>query len=192
MATINLLPWREELRQERKKDFLTKLALLACLIGLVCFAYSSKIVSDIDNQRARNGILVTEIDLLKKQVDEIEKMKERKRDLERRMRVIQDLEGKRSIIVHYFDQLAKNVPDGVYFTKISKVGTKVSFEGVSESNQRIATLMRNINASEWFSNPNLKSVIADTSEGSEGAQVFVMEVVVGVPGADSEENTNNG
>lgn len=185
MATINLLPWREELREEKKKEFLVQLAGICFIVVIGCIGWVKSMDGAIDDQRYRNNMLNNEISQLKKQVAEIQELKKRKKDLEERMRVIQDLEGKRSIIVHYFDELTKSVPDGVYFTSVSRVGSNFSVKGVSESNQRIATLMRNLNGSEWFSSPNLKSVVAAPDAG-ESAQVFEMDIVADLPEGDKE------
>lgn len=186
MAQINLLPWREELRQEKKKEFLTQLALFAFLVAAGCFFWFKSMDASIESQNYRNRMLETEIKNLEQQVAEIKELKERKKELESRMRVIQDLEGKRSIIVHYFDELAKNLPDGVFFTSIERKGQLFSIEGTSESNQRIATLMRNLNASTWFTNPNLKSVEAAEDQG-EQAQAFRMDLTATLPAATEGE-----
>lgn len=186
MAQINLLPWREELRQEKKKEFLTQLAFFAFVVIAGCFFWFKWMDASIESQNYRNRLLETEIADLKQKVEEIKELKQRKKDLESRMRVIQDLEGKRSIIVYYFDELAKNLPDGVFFTSVERKGQVFSIEGISESNQRIATLMRNLNSSAWFTNPNLKSVEAAPEEG-EQAQTFRMDLSATLPAAEKEE-----
>ena len=170
MAQINLLPWREELRQEKKKEFLTQLAGVCIVVVLACFLWVKSVDGAIESQQGRNQMLNSEIAQLQKQVTEIKELKKQKLELENRMRVIQDLEGKRSIIVHYFDELAKAVPDGVYFIKLERKGNVFSIMGISESNQRISTLMRKINESVWFSNPNLKSVVADPALGEQAGR----------------------
>lgn len=185
MARINLLPWREELRQEKKKEFLVQLAGVGLVVVIGCFAWVQAVDGAISDQQYRNNMLTTEISQLKRQVAEIQDLKTRKKELEQRMRVIQDLEGKRSIIVHYFDEMTKSVPDGVYFTSVERKGATFSISGVSESNQRIATFMRNINGSDWFSSPNLKSVTAEPEAG-ESAQVFEMDMVAVLPEGDGD------
>ncbi len=189
MARINLLPWREELRQEKKKEFLVQLAGFCLIVLLGCFMWVRSMDSAIDSQRYRNNLLQSEINDLKKKVAEIQELKKKKKELERRMKVIQDLEGKRSIIVHYFDELAKAVPDGVYFTTIERKGSMFTIQGVSESNQRIADLMRNLDASDWFSNPNLKSVVADQALGA-NAGVFEMDLNAVLPEGQGEKDNN--
>lgn len=187
MARINLLPWREELRQEKKKEYLVQLAGVCVVVILGCVFWVKTMDSSIAEQKFRNNMLNNEISLLKKRVAEIQELKKDKKELEDRMRVIQDLEGKRSIIVHYFDELTKSIPDGVYLTNVERRGSSFSLEGVSESNQRIATLMRNIDGSEWFSSPNLKAVVAAPELGGT-AQTFEMDMIADLPENQKEQD----
>ena len=189
MAKINLLPWREEYREERKKEYLTQLALLGLLVVIICFVWVSSIAGAIEDQRFRNRMLNTELTELNKKVEQIKKLKKDKKELEDRIRVIQDLEGKRSVIVHYFDEFAKRIPDGVYLRSLKRNGEQFAIEGVGESNLRIAALMRNLDASEWFTNPNLKSVNADPKSG-EQAQKFTMTLDATLP--DNQKEAQDG
>jgi len=158
MARINLLPWREELRQEKKKEFLTLLAGVGVLGLLVAFVWVQSVDSAIEAQKARNNMLKSEIKVLEKQVQEIKELKKKRKALLDRMSVIQDLEGKRSIIVHYFDEFTKSVPDGVFVEKITREGDLISVSGISESNSRVSAFMRRLVDSDWFSDPNPLSV----------------------------------
>lgn len=180
MAQINLLPWREELRQEKKKAFISQLFFICILAALAGFVWVKFVDSAISSQSQRNSLLKSEIDLLSAQVEEIQELKKRRRELLDRMKVIQDLEGKRSIIVHYFDEFVKAVPDGVYLNSLTRVGEVFSIEGVSESNNRISTFMRQLNESPWFADPNLKSVQAAPKRG-EQASVFSMQLRATLP-----------
>ncbi len=190
MARINLLPWREELRQERKKEFLAQLAGVCLIVVLGCVLWVRIVDGAISSQQSRNRMLAVQIDDLKKQVQEIQELRKKKKELEQRMGVIRDLEGKRTIVVHYFDELASSIPDGVYFTSVSRKGDTFSIKGVSESNQRISALMRGLAKSDWFANPNLKSVVANVEFGPQ-AGVFEMDLQAVFPNA-GEEDGNNG
>lgn len=188
MARINLLPWREELRREKKQEFLTQLAGVCIVAALVCFAWVKSVDNAIADQRSRNGMLDNEIKLLAKKVEEIKQLKKERRELLDRMRVIQDLEGKRSIIVHYFDEFAKAVPDGVYITSFKRSGNTFSIVGVSESNNRISSFMRQLDASEWFSDPDLKSVKAISGSDEDGQSNFAMDLKAVVPDAGEKKD----
>lgn len=185
MAQINLLPWREEHRQEKKKEFLTQLGGVCLLAVGIAYLWVQAVEGAISAQNSRNNMLQTEITLLEDQVKEIKDLKKKRKELMDRMKVIQGLEGERSIIVHYFDDFARAVPDGVYITSLTRAGEVFSIEGVSESNNRVSTFMRQLDASEWFADPNLKSVVAAPQHG-EQASIFQMQLMAVVPQADVE------
>lgn len=185
MAQINLLPWREARRQELKKEFLTTAALVLFLAaGLVLFA--DRIVnSQIDNQTARNQYLTDNIKELDKQVAEIRDLQKRRNQLVDRMRVIQELQGNRPIIVRVMDQLVRTVPDGVFYTKLTTKNKKISISGVAESNNRVSSLMRRLDASDWLANPILDKV-QEAREFGDQATTFELTVNVEAPAIEDE------
>ncbi len=180
MAKINLLPWREAYRKEKKEQFLAVIGGVVIVSGLIAYLWVVAVQASIDNQEARNQLLTTEIAVLEKQVKEIAELKKVRDDLLARIKIIQDLQGTRPLIVRYFDDFARAIPDGVFVTLLSRKDKVVSIEGIAESYNRVATFMRNLDASEWFAGPNLTSVIAVPKEG-EQAQSFKMTVNTSTP-----------
>ena len=158
MANINLLPWREELRQERNKVTALICVVMIAFAALVVFC--GKLVMDarIDHQSARNNFLQSEINKLSKVIKEIEDIKQRRIALETRMGVIQDLQQNRAQIVYVFNDLVKKLPDGVYYDEINKSSGKISITGKAQSNNRVSLLMRSLDASDWFDGASLKVV----------------------------------
>ena len=185
MAQINLLPWREERRQTLKKEFLASIALvLAIGAGLVLLA-DRVVNSQIDTQTARNDYLVENIKELDKQVAEIRDLQKRRNQLLDRMKVIQELQGNRPIIVRVLDQVVRTVPDGVFYTSLTTKDKQISISGVAESNNRVSSLMRRLDASDWLANPNLDNVQAEPKFGAE-ANRFVLTVDVQAPPLEDE------
>lgn len=187
MAQINLLNWREEFRQEKKKEFISQTFLVGLLIGAVAFVWIYMLNSAIDNQNYRNQILKDEIAVLDKQVDEIKELKRKREELISRMQVIQDLQGTRPIIVRYFDEFVRSVPDGVFILSMVRKGGAITLDGVAESNSRVASLMRNIDNSDWFAESNLKSVTADPAYGENAVRFSVVLNTV-LPNAEEQKN----
>lgn len=185
MANINLLPWREAQRRERNR--VTGLVCIAMLIsaGLIVFAGKSIMDGRIDYQKSRNNYLTSEIQALSKVIKEIEGLKDRRDDLVARMEVIQELQENRSQIVHVFDDLVTKLPEGVYFDSISKSGRNFSIQGKAQSNNRVSTLMRSLDASNSFQNSSLRVVdVVDQS----GVLVSRFNVQV----KEQQRNKNNG
>jgi type IV pilus assembly protein PilN len=158
MPRINLLPWRDEERKERKLKFLVALggaAVTACLVAFIGYLLMDSMVSA---QKARNARLDEEIAVLDKQIEKINSLEAEKARFIARMEVIETLQRSRPEIVHIFDEIAKQLPDGVYLTAISQNGKRLKFEGVAQSSTRVSTFMRNIEASTYLKNPDLELV----------------------------------
>jgi type IV pilus assembly protein PilN len=189
MAKINLLPWREAYRKEKKEQFLAIVGGVVLLSGLIAYLWVVSVQSSIENQEARNKLLENEIIILDKQVKEIADLKKVRDDLLARIKIIQDLQGTRPLIVRYFDDFARSIPDGVFINMVARVGNVVSIEGIAESYNRVATFMRNLEASDWFAGPNLTSVVAVPAEGDQ-AQSFKMTVNTSSPNEASPPSSD--
>ena len=139
--------------------------------------------SQIDHQQSRNQYLRTRIALLDEEVAEIRDLQRKRNQLIERMRVIQALQGNRPVIVRLMDQLVRTVPDGVFYTSLETKANVVSIEGVAESNNRVSSLMRRLDASDWLENPNLDAVQAAPDYG-EQATTFKLSVSLQLPQED--------
>lgn len=185
MAKINLLPWREELRAERKKQFITILGVVAVGAVVSVIGVDRFVNSMIDAQNARNNYLQTNITALQAEVAEIRDLQRKRTQLIERMRVIQELQGNRPIIVRILDQLVRTLPDGVFYTSLKTREGEIEIEGVAESNNRVSSLMRRLDASDWLEDPNLDGVKAAPDYG-EQATTFHLTVKVQLPKKDNE------
>ncbi|WP_461519396.1 PilN domain-containing protein [Porticoccus sp.] len=185
MAKINLLPWREAFRAEKKKEFITLICVVLVVAVVVAFGWDRVVNAQIANQESRNQLLKSEIAKLDKQVAEIKELKKRRQDLLDRMQVIQELQGNRPEIVKLYDELVRAVPDGVYLTNMTLKGKQISLVGYAESNNRVSALMRRLDASYKFAEPNLTKVQADQELGEDGSR-FEMRVKVITAPVDNE------
>lgn len=164
MPRINLLPWRDELRKRREKEFIITAVIAALLMGGVVLGVHLHYESRIAYQEQRNQFIETEIAALDKKIKEIEDLKKERDSLIARTQVIQALQSGRPEIVHVFDELVTTLPDGVYYTKVTQKGRSLNLQGVAQSNARVASLMRSLEASKWFDNPSLVEIKDDTQQ----------------------------
>lgn len=184
MARINLLPWREQLREERKQRFIVSMLVVLGLGGGLVFLAGQYFNAQIENQTARNDFIRKEIAVLDARIKEISELKAKKEQLLERMKIIQDLQGNRPIIGRVFDQLVRTLPDGVYFSNVKMAGKAIAIAGTAESNNRVSNLMRNLDASEWLESPNLSEVKAITAGAVDQANVFLLTVQQTQPNAE--------
>lgn len=192
MPSINLRPWREELRAERQKQFVTTLVAVLIASAILVFLWQDHVSSQIEYQNSRNAYLKTSMVELDKKIKEIQELTAERQKLIDRMKVIQDLQGTRPVIVRVMDELVRAVPDGLYFQSLDRKGSEITVKGMAESNNRISSLMRNFEASEWFSSPNLKDVSAVKNDKSdETLNSFDLTVIQVTPNTSADANATN-
>jgi type IV pilus assembly protein PilN len=163
MAHINLLPWREGRRAEHKKNYLTLLALLALSALGLMFAAGNVLNKMTENQNYRNNFIEQQTALLDQQIEQIKNIKKDKEAIEQRMALIEQLESSRNAVPIVLDELVRLVPHGLSFRSFSRQGNLIEILGVSESNNRLADFMRQLEESTVFSSGELSSIKADTS-----------------------------
>ena len=166
MARINLLPWREAERKKRQQEFGLMVLGAVLLTGLAVFGIHMQFQSMIQAQNQRNEFLKSEIQKVEREIREIEDLDRTKQNLLARMNVIQELQSSRPQIVHLFDEMVSMLPDGVYLTSVNQKGSNLTFEGKAQSNARVSSLMRNIDDSEWLSNPKLDVIESKEKTGT--------------------------
>jgi type IV pilus assembly protein PilN len=181
---INLLPWREELRKEQDRQLFVLAAVAWMLMGVVVGYGHFHMTGRIEAQNARNNYLKKEISKLDKQIAEIKDIKKKRGALVARMNVIYRLQADRTKLVYVMDGLVKTIPEGVYYTKLTKSGNTIKIDGTAQSNARVSALMRNFEASPWFKNPDLAVI---NVKGSGGSRVSDFKMTVQQGSGTSED-----
>ena len=170
MPRINLLPWREAERKKRQRDFgVAAVGALVAGVGVVLlmiFGYNQMISA----QEARNQRLNDEIAELQKSIEEIDGLERQKERLLARMEIIDELQKTRPEIVHLFDEMVRQLPEGVYLTGMKQTGKRIELRGVAQSSTRVSALMRQVDASEWLANPEVERVETTTSSNNNNRQ----------------------
>ena len=173
MPNINLLPWREAERKQRQRDFGVAMAgaIVAAIavVMLTMFTYSQM----ISNQNARNARLTAEIVELEKSIAEIDGLELQKERLLARMEIIEQLQKSRPEIVHLFDEIVRQLPEGVYLTGLKQTGARVEIRGVAQSSTRVSALMRQMDASDWLADPEVERVETKQSGASRQSEFVV-------------------
>jgi len=165
MARINLLPWREEQRKERMKQFQTMAGLAAFLMIAIIVLVHIRMSGIIDHQVSRNNYLQKEIKTLEKQITEIKELEKEKSNLLARMNIIQQLQSSRPQVVHVFDQMVSTIPSGVYLTGIKNIGKSITLDGFAQSNARVSSYMRNVDDADWLTGPRLDVIETENNKG---------------------------
>lgn len=172
MPRINLVPWREAERKRKRQEFGVGAFGALMFAALISFAVNWQMQSAIDEQMERNQYLTDQIAELDKQIAEILDLEAQKTRLQARITVIEQLELSRPEIVHVFDQLVRTTPDGVYLTAVKQTDRKIELKGVAQSSTRVASYMRNIDSSEWLTDPALE--ILETKGATDAGSQFTL------------------
>ena len=189
MPRINLLPWREQERKIRRREFMV--AAGGAVFAAVIFVLGGKLLysSWTESQNEKNNLLKKEIVKLDAQIADIQDLENRKQRLVARMEIIEKLQRKRPEIVHLFDELVRTVPEGVYLTQLKETSNKLEIRGVAQSSTRVSTFMRNIDGSTWMDNPQLQVVESAQNSTTGGSSFTLFADKVGVNVDDAGEST---
>ncbi len=177
---INLLPHREQKRTARQRQFFVLAGLVLGLGLVVAGAGHTIMAGKISHQEGRNAFLKAEAAKLDKEIEEIKGLKDKITALLERKKVVEALQANRAQVVHLFDQLVRQLPDGVYLKAVEQKGVDVKLTGYAQSNARVASLMRNLEASPWLEKPELietKATILNSLRISE----FILNVKLSPP-----------
>lgn len=177
MIRVNLLPHREEKRRARRQQFYALAGLAIVLGAVVVLAVHTIIAGYISTQESKNSFLKAEIAKLDTEIDEIKRLKEQTDALLARKQVIESLQSNRAETVILFNELAKQVPEGVYLRSVKQAGLKINVAGFAQSNARVSTLMRNLDASPLLEQPNLVE-IKSVMQGTRRLSDFNLNVTV--------------
>ncbi len=192
MPRINLLPWREELKKEREIRFGIITGISLAVTGLIVLGVHLYIASAISYQESRNNYLKKEIEQADAQIEEIKELEQQKQRLIERMSVIQELEESRPQVVHLFDELVKQIPNGVYFTQMKQKGNQITLEGVAQSDARVSSLMANIEISPWLTKPKIHQIVTKEERQKDKKERrvsnFKLEVTQTAPKAKETES----
>lgn len=190
MPRINLVPWREAERKQKRQEF--GVAAVGALIfaGAIAFAVNLQMDSAISYQNERNQFLKNEISELDKQIAEILDLEQQKQRLLARMQVIEQLERSRAEVVHLFDQLVRTLPDGIHLSSIKQSDRKIQLKGIAQSSTRVSNYMRNIDTSEWLTEPSLD--ILETKGTGDAGSEFTLNAVQKNPQLAADESAAGG
>lgn len=164
MPYINLLPWRENARKELQQQFIAILVGFGIISGFIVFLLNFYFSERLAGQQYRNSYLQSEISILDKRIREIRNLNKTKDSLNQRIQLIEQLQSSRNIGTQVLNEIASIVPAGIYLTKIEKKGSGLLIKGKSESNNRLANMIRNIEKSKLLGDAVLDSIVAGKSD----------------------------
>lgn len=182
---INLLDWRGARRERRKRQFAAMMGLGVVAAGLLLVVVWGVVNGQLQYQTGRNNFLRSQIQEMDQKIKEIQELERVKSNLLARMRVIEELQASRTASVHFFDEIVNTLPEGVNLTGLKQDGNNVTLDGVAESNGRISTYMKNLDASPWFKDPKLIVIKTNDKDRRRNAEFKLQVQRLITPGASN-------
>lgn len=164
MTRVNLLPWRDEQRKHRQEEFVVSIVMVAIAAVAIMFGIQLFLDSLIAEQQDKNRIVGAKIAELNLITAKIKNIQEQNTILQNKRGAIQKLQKSRPEIVHFFDEIAKVTPEGVFLTKLKQDSSRVALIGKTQSNARVSAFMRNVEASQWLVEPQLNVIKSSTKK----------------------------
>ena len=188
MILINLLPHREAARKRRKDIFNVSLGFAALLGGLMAGAIFLWYQAAISVQKSSNDVIAAEVKKLDGQITEIAGLEGEIAALRARQQAVEDLQSDRNLPVHLLTELVKQLPDGVFLSKMVQLDQSVTLTGTAQSNERVSELLRNLsNNTPWFAKPELVEIVSGSLAISPREQKRVANFVIRVKLVRSSE-----
>jgi type IV pilus assembly protein PilN len=191
MARINLLPWREEARRERQRQFLYSLmgtlVLGAILVLLVSLFFDQR----ISHQESRNQRIQQEINVLERRIVRIAELERTRNRLLSRKQIIESLQASRSLTVELLDKLAKTIPVGITLTNVRQQGSNLTLLGTSQSNARVSAYLQSLEEMDLFVGPELQYVRASQKPSSR-TETYEFAISVRLNNRRDDENEEAG
>ncbi|WP_131667937.1 PilN domain-containing protein [Psychrobacter pygoscelis] len=158
MARINLLPWRAAERERKNKEFITLVVAVTLFSLLAAFAAWSYFNNELTEQQNANSLIEQRNAELDTALTEIEGLEERRSDIISRIQVIQDLQGRRPIPVHIWDDIPKAIPPAMYINNLKREGDTITLTGLADNPNVVSSLIRNLDASEWLDGSAVRTI----------------------------------
>ena len=188
MSRINLLPWREEQRKERQRQFLLTLGMAFVAAVVVVLVWNTFESNRISVQNSRNRTLQTEIQAMDNRISEIERLEIIRNDLLERKAVIENLQSQRSATVMMLDELVLTTPVGVTLKALRQQGNIVTLSGTTQSNARVSAYLQGLEGSGLFTKPTLQIIqTGATAERARSVEPYDFSIRVTLPRPPSDE-----
>ncbi|SDX07388.1 type IV pilus assembly protein PilN [Nitrosomonas eutropha] len=190
MIRINLLPHRELRRKALQQQFAVLAGLTVGLGVLIIWGVHEMVMDKINHQNGRNQYLRDEIAVLDRQIAEIKSIKEKIQEMLARKEIVESLQGNRIKVVHMLDEVARQLPEGVYLKSLKQTNEHLHLVGYAQSNAGISTLMRHLDASPWLESPLLIEIKAATESGVRLSEFDLNVKLTELPEEDGHSGSN--
>ena len=158
MIRINLLAVERERKKTRivitaaqRATIGATVILLATVLGVGWWFWSLRQQSIALDQDIAAAELQSQ--QLRSVLAKVQKFEARKAQLQQRVSLIEQLRSGQSAPVHVLDEISKSLPDRLWLTDMTQVGSEFTISGMTTSMTAVSDFIANLEATRWFKRP---------------------------------------
>lgn len=161
---VNLLPWREQARNKKRRQFYLRTSMVFCT-GLMLMVFAHCYLSlSLDAQMTRNAFLQQAITTEQADITNLAQKTTHKTELMKSLQAIVDLRKQNYTTITFLNEIASEVPASIQLTRIAYNPLQATLEGTVNNNEDITQFMQHLSKSNFFSQPVLTSINDKSSE----------------------------
>lgn len=158
MNNFNLLPWREQAREAKRRRFYIHISIAILITIAIILLIKFSLQQQINHQKSRNHYLNNEIQQLNQNIQKMKVLITHRQDLLEQIKTLDQLQSMRPASVHLFDEIANTLPNGIYLTHLLQSDAHIHLVGKTKSNTHVSEYMNRLNQSNWLRSSNLKGI----------------------------------
>jgi type IV pilus assembly protein PilN len=175
MTQINLLPWREQARQDKKIQFAITLSAYIVLTLIIVVIFHVYFNGLIRHNNARIAFLQTTLGTKQNEYSILRDKKQKQNLIETELDFLNNLHEKSFRAVNLMNELNKTIPSAITLEKLIREENKIILIGSAQSELQITLFLKNISKSPFFNQPVLTH-ITETPGKPEIGRMFELQV----------------
>jgi type IV pilus assembly protein PilN len=183
---INLLPWRENQREEHRRRFISLVALGMLVAIGIQWGIGKFFEYQQDQQQERLDYLTHYIAELDQRIEAMKIAEQEHSKILERLKVVEGLQNGRNKTTEFMNLMPAVIPEGVYVDKIKMNDLEIEISGISDSTPKLATMLDNMERSAKLNDVEMHSIVHGKARFGKEFQTFKVSFMFKVPEKKAE------
>ncbi|ELB2736806.1 PilN domain-containing protein [Vibrio alginolyticus] len=169
---INLLPWRENQREEHRRRFISLVALGMLVAVGIQWGIGKFFEYQQDQQQERLDYLTHYIAELDQRIEAMKIAEQEHSKILECLKVVEGLQNGRNKTTEFMNLMPAVIPEGVYVDKIKMNDLEIEISGISDSTPKLATMLDNMERSAKLNDVEMHSIVHGKARFGKEFQTF--------------------
>ncbi|WP_440871853.1 PilN domain-containing protein [Vibrio diabolicus] len=183
---INLLPWRENQREEHRRRFISLVALGMLVAIGIQWGIGKFFEYQQDQQQERLDYLTHYIAELDQRIEAMKIAEQEHSKILERLKVVEGLQNGRNKTTEFMNLMPAVIPEGVYVDKIKMNDLEIEISGISDSTPKLATMLDNMERSAKLNDVEMHSIVHGKARFGKEFQTFKVSFMFKLPEKKAE------